>query len=1543
MYRRTLASLAIVGMVLATGCAEEQPMIDRTEANALPKSLFTGEWFYNQTVIDAPNIALPSFIPVGSVNYSGAKRVRWDIQEGFLYARKSYELIKGATRETVGGGIAGETGNDKLDEQTGEFKGSIVGAWAIKGHFDIRRQYNPTTGQEINVLAEIASDCKWYDCRYMRVDWSRNYAIDYLFLDHDEDIKKEPLPFYFENEDDPRYKPLFDEKNGYIDVVTAMTVNPGQISFNWRGRTYTYPLCWWQENSECNTIALKLRHSFWKRDPNRDYQPRQHIGAVTEWFGFFTADRLTWDNRVGMLETRRVRLINRHNIWERWHLDKACTTNDDCKDPGSECDTLLSFFKVDTETDSDFDGLPDVFEQLAGLNPKAADSNGNKKVDRQDDKVGLKYTYAADGKTIAKVEIDPNPDGMADIQNYWKWADLQKEYRCTMPIKDRAPRPVAYFNTGYFPRDMMCDSDDATTKGHCSPWKWSADVDTRFSHDSKWSVTHQISANYDDAFWRIFLRGGYGWSQAKLDAWTSTHDPKNAAFTEDDRKVLARFGDINDPQGKNGLYAFTICANNPPQDGDPWPCRFNKMSWAEAQAAMAAGKDTIANRPLVRRGDLRFSQINYVSGYNQGLLGLGPSHTDPVTGENFAGVANVYQLNDVAANNTREMVGLLNGNITPTDYIDGVDMTNWIKSLNLTLTARGANGAGRSFTHAQLKSAYAATVQPWMKRIVKRGNPADLMKAQQKMPNRQVRAMMLSQLNASGLFDPAKATAPGLDLIKGTSIEKRLVDNEVLMGSGYAANASGLVAPELTDDVLNKASLARGGWIKAIDAREEWKRQMSSRHNMFFMDMADDAMIGLATRLKDKSQEEVFKTARRIIMRAVLTHEMGHTFGLHHNWAGSEDVVNFFPDYWRLRTNDYKETKPCTGPWTRSWDQNSFGDPAPQAAPTAGDGKLCPFFIKPMNDYQKGLSADAASQKLRSMHEYSYSSIMDYAGRYTIDGGGLGRYDVAAMMYGHADAVEVYDKSPINDATTIGAGGVPFENWFQEWFENDGNPTIFYSRPKSFHYTNWWSYMAQTGDAKNLYDEKNRMVVNYQDVKSVRDATGRDYGLFYRDGNALHPRVPYLFCTYTRGDISEGCNTRDYGADTYEKMKQHIDSWDSYYPLRSFTRYTYGISPDSYIGRNYRRMYYKLKDFNNAYALYQGLFRQWFKEEDTKAFFTDAVDGWAPYTIALNDAFNMAMRTLAMPDIKAFSEDTTPDGQAIYNEATFGSAFTPELTNGRYFTTSYRTGDFENVCGLQWWECLHHIGFYTDKIMALLSLSDARTYFVGQDTAEDVREYRISFFDNYSEQMIDFFGSVLGNEYDTHAPWYDKSLASQPSVMRNGHEWRYGVAWREYADKTQDVPKPAGGRAIEPATRFTLKMYIMVIGMLNLENNFDKSFTQRSLMWKKGTNTGWDITPTDVVAGTIEFVDPFSGYTYTGADYKDKRGIAQRMIAYANRLKARTKYCNSTDTTAPDYCQTLNTMAEGTLWDYTQLMEVMTDLTQRYSGWGNWNWNPFDP
>lgn len=93
-----LRNLALVSMIalLSVGCAQNVGEIDRTQPNGIKKSDLSpqSEWYYQRTVVDVP--AADGFTFVGNTDYAGMKRIKWDIQERFLYARRQTELIVGA-------------------------------------------------------------------------------------------------------------------------------------------------------------------------------------------------------------------------------------------------------------------------------------------------------------------------------------------------------------------------------------------------------------------------------------------------------------------------------------------------------------------------------------------------------------------------------------------------------------------------------------------------------------------------------------------------------------------------------------------------------------------------------------------------------------------------------------------------------------------------------------------------------------------------------------------------------------------------------------------------------------------------------------------------------------------------------------------------------------------------------------------------------------------------------------------------------------------------------------------------------------------------------------------------------------------------------------------------------------------------------------------------------------------------------------------------------------------------------------------------------
>jgi len=146
-------------------CAQERDPINRVQPMALNKHFFVGadlvdgrddpEFYANNYVVDAP----PSqgMIPVGT--YDDVDRIHWEITPELLIARKSYDYVTNAD----GRGVGGRTPT-----------GVIVAAYRIQDQFDIRNDYNPTTGEPVNVVVENRADRPAQLREFMRVDWSQN-------------------------------------------------------------------------------------------------------------------------------------------------------------------------------------------------------------------------------------------------------------------------------------------------------------------------------------------------------------------------------------------------------------------------------------------------------------------------------------------------------------------------------------------------------------------------------------------------------------------------------------------------------------------------------------------------------------------------------------------------------------------------------------------------------------------------------------------------------------------------------------------------------------------------------------------------------------------------------------------------------------------------------------------------------------------------------------------------------------------------------------------------------------------------------------------------------------------------------------------------------------------------------------------------------------------------------------------------------------------------------------------------------------------------
>lgn len=373
MKRRMSARIGLLGVLLlaAASCAEERPPIIQVQPNALNKHFFAGddlsstgddpEFYWRNYVVDAQ--VGQSLIGVGS--WSGIDRVRWEITEDALIARKAYQIAKGA---------GGQEATEKVES------GAIVAVYRISSHFDIRRTYNPSTGEETNVIVENTTDRPWYMREFMRVDWSTNQVQNPMWEDMFlgnvlGSVEVTPLT-YTENDPDSDNAPHFDVNGGYFDVTNHYIIEPAETDSPFSDVSGKVPTCFLvglytgSATYDCNAQEAIVRSSFLRISPDRDFEPLENTNAPLDVVGnpggigsshsvgIVTPGVQGWDPGYGYVDKLYHRFAHVHDIWRKSHQDAACTsdadadangTADACENAvtgysgssGAQCDTFV--------------------------------------------------------------------------------------------------------------------------------------------------------------------------------------------------------------------------------------------------------------------------------------------------------------------------------------------------------------------------------------------------------------------------------------------------------------------------------------------------------------------------------------------------------------------------------------------------------------------------------------------------------------------------------------------------------------------------------------------------------------------------------------------------------------------------------------------------------------------------------------------------------------------------------------------------------------------------------------------------------------------------------------------------------------------------------------------------------------------------------------------------------------------------------------------------------------------------------------------------
>ena len=310
LQRAVLPGLVALGVL---ACSAEGD-IDRTQPNRLPKSMFDGTWYVRSTVTEVPGTSAASFVGLTG----RMEKIAWEVQENWLVAYRAYPEIPGT--------------DPQRSDADQPYRDNPVAAFPIISHFDIKRDYNPATGEQTNVIEENTADRPWHQRQYIRVDWANSKVnpIDfrgesnaqYFVQQHEQDadamrvFDRDGQPVFFDRLSTVSSRGDWSGRISYFDMVGRFLIEPDRVSLRSGGATYEVPVCYFLRTSTCGPAEVKVRTSFMRAD-TRNFEPVVLSDREMGKFGYFRTERFTWDRKWGFTESGRIYLANVHNIWEQ--------------------------------------------------------------------------------------------------------------------------------------------------------------------------------------------------------------------------------------------------------------------------------------------------------------------------------------------------------------------------------------------------------------------------------------------------------------------------------------------------------------------------------------------------------------------------------------------------------------------------------------------------------------------------------------------------------------------------------------------------------------------------------------------------------------------------------------------------------------------------------------------------------------------------------------------------------------------------------------------------------------------------------------------------------------------------------------------------------------------------------------------------------------------------------------------------------------------------------------------------------------------------
>jgi hypothetical protein len=1490
---------------LLVGCAQERPVINRVQAVALQKAFFVGpnlrdiaddpEFYMRGVIVDVGYGASQDGL-FTSTYAQPTSRIRWEITENTLNARLAYERIQGTdSRGRQRDGLRKKTSND----------GQVVASYRILSHFDIRRAYNPTTGEQINVTEENSVDRPWYEREYFRVDWSQNLVTDAYDFDTLSQmgiyggIKYDPIPYAVTDEKHPD-APHFDLGQSYFDITTKAFAMPGSIDLSHLGWGIDrFPSCWLPPEfmggsaptGNCNPIELTLRHSF-KKVVDTDYEPVDYDGMRFQAFGYFLNEYKGYDRNYGMVDNRWFRFAARYNIWNRSHYysdPDAMTGEIACNVPETTA-APTGNLAADPNRDDNGDGTSDECEAVTS----AVGAGGSR-------------------------------------------CDVFKG-RCTLPYQKREHKTIPWYINGDTGEDLFEASDWGVME-------WNVALKTAVQTAK---LVECRKTNGDDC-------------DGRFPMWTGQQDDNDeAARIEKEYQACLRANQWNNRscEGVLNQQIRALASERGVSESDPNVRAIREIVAMPSVIVLCHNPVTDRDAPACgpvgtapRMGDLRYHTVLVVEKpQTPSPWGIYADSEDPITGEKVAASINIWShITDLAATGLLDIVRYIHKEIGIEEITNGKYVHNWVQAQRVA-----AGGGGMQMTSDEVirRLASVAKVEP--------ARFAEI--AQTRLPDAVADA--LRQAKHKALDAAAHVSVPSsaqaavearMNLVRGTPTEAKLLNPAILKVAGIPSSMpiSGPIAQMASPFGLNNPKFR----AQLRNLREV----MLAKRGACILHEAPEmsALTGLADVLKRKfpamdnetpaqqfeRNQRIFRYLRRRLHYAVIGHEMGHSVGLRHNFVSSYGALHFRPQYWQLRTKNGTVSTACTGAPNEN-AENCVGPRYYDSVTADEQNQLIWMFMQStVMDYPGDISQD-----MIGLGAYDYAAarmlygdvVSVYAEPQIVAGSRLGAgISSATDTFGGLAGIQ-YSVLSGRELQTI--------HYSQLQKEYGVIRDCYTASPSA---PSWWKSDVD-GEWDQVLDgmvvsvngaptKCRQMPVDYLNWTQLRKPTETELrGGYYRGGPSVEDstgrvRVPYHFASDNWADLGNVSVFRhDNGADPYEQVMFLITTAENRHIFDNFRRGRTAFSIKGAADRSFSRYNEKLVNIAGGMAFYVNIYKN-FAPNTGYTFDTlwpyiaggDVKDQMLAATVAFDHLTRQIARPedgehylrdapFADPVLRSNKDPDGADNPAIVKIPNGATGFLRDVgIGGRPIENALSEdhGDFDVEYDM-------NAGSYYDKIYAIIHLSISEDRFISQSRGDfyDARFRANGFADLFPDGWRRVVANSLVGDRAVMAPYLVADSSGNPELDADGFPARPmgHVSWWPASGPVVCFPSdgknackapdgltmnlrpdsPTRIVPVDPQIGFEVQKFIIAYGLAYIAANQHTSWADLMRVYR----TGPDANP-ELAVGHTEWQDPLSQEKYyartfgreclfgTGATCANgkmvEKGIAARVLEWANYLTSK--------------------------------------------------------